>query len=152
MIAVGVLVFSWSVSSAGIVAGAQVAAALGTLILAALAFSQVRELRATRIAQERPQVIVDEESSDPPMVHIVVRNIGKGAAKDISFDFSAPIASPASEDPNIDVVPVNELPFFAQGVDYLAPGTEIRFFWGSMITLGPFLKERGLHDGITITS
>jgi hypothetical protein len=136
----------------GIVAGAQVAAAIGTLILATLAFAQVRELRETRLAQERPQVIVDEEYSDPPMLHIVVRNIGKGAAKDITFDFSGPLASPASEDPNTDMVPVSELPFFAQGVDFLAPDTEIRFFWGSMITLGPFLKERGLQDGITITS
>jgi hypothetical protein len=116
------------VSSVGLVAGAQVAAALGTLILAALAFAQVRELRETRIAQERPQVIVDEDYSGPPMLHIVVRNIGRGAARDITFDFSAPLSSPASEDPNTDMVPVNELPFFAKGVDYLAPGTEIRFF------------------------
>jgi hypothetical protein len=136
----------------GVAAEAQVAAATGTLILAGLAFAQVRELRETRIAQERPQVIVDADQSDPPLLYIVVRNIGKGAAKDIIFDFSAPLASPASEDPHTDIVPINELPFFAQGVDYLAPGTEFSFFWGSMISLGQFLKERSLQDGITITS
>ena len=62
------------------------------------------------------------------MLYIVVRNIGKGAAKDITFDFSAPLASPASEDSHTDMVPVNELPYFAQGVDYFAPGAEMRFF------------------------
>jgi hypothetical protein len=36
---------------------------------------------------------VDEDYSGPPMLHIVVRNIGRGAARDITFDFSAPFES-----------------------------------------------------------
>jgi hypothetical protein len=75
----------------GWVWAAGVAAAAGTFILAGLAYSQVREMRAARIAQERPQVIVDVDHSKPPLVNVVLRNIGQGAAKDITFDFSAPM-------------------------------------------------------------
>jgi hypothetical protein len=134
----------WVFGSGGIVAGAQVAAALGTLALAALAFRQVEELRKTRIAQERPQVIVDLEYRSQ-LAYITVRNIGRGAAKDVTFDFSAPLEIP-------DGASVNELPYFTKGIDYLAPGAEISTWWDSMITLIPFLEDRGMHDGITITS
>ena len=49
-------------------------------------------------------------------------------------------------------VPVNEQPYFSRGIDYLALGAELRYFWGSMRTLLKLLRERGLHDSITITS
>jgi hypothetical protein len=137
-----VWIFGWG----GIVAGAQVTAALGTLALAVLAFRQVEELRATRIAQERPQVIVDADYEQSQIVHVVVRNIGRGAAKDISFEFSAPMESPRGR------APINELPYFRRGLDYLAPGAEISCVWTSMIGLPDFLEARGLHDGITITT
>ncbi len=75
----------------------------------------------------------------------MVRNIGKGAAKHISFEFSAPLEIPDGD-------PVSDLPHFTRGIDYLAPGAEIRAMWDSMITLGPFLEGRSLQDGITITS
>ncbi len=132
------------VNGAGLVAGAQVAAALGTFALALLAFRQVEELRETRIAQERPQIIVDLAFSQQ-LAYVVVRNIGKGAAKDITFDFSAPLEVPDGD-------PVNELPYFAKGIDYLAPGAELSTLWDSMITLKDFLEERSAHGGITITS
>ena len=54
----------------GVAAGAQVAAAAGTFILAGLAYSQVREMREARKAQERPQVIVDVDHSKPPHVYV----------------------------------------------------------------------------------
>ena len=82
-----VVIIAPRVSSIGFVAWAQAAAAIGTFILAGLAFAQVREMREARVAQERPHVIVDTDHSKPPNVYLVVRNIGKGAAKDISFEF-----------------------------------------------------------------
>ena len=150
-IAIGILLLSWSVSSVGIVAVAQVGAALGTLILATLAFAQVREMREARIAQERPHVIVDADHSKPPLVDLVVRNIGRGAAKDISFEFSAPIEIPEAAN-NPIVVPINKQSYFKRGMDYLAPGAEISTFWGSMPTLAPFLREKGLQEGVKIIS
>ncbi len=111
----------------------------------------VEEMREARIAQERPHVIVDTDHSEPSMVDVVLRNIGKGAAKDITFEFSANMEAPESID-NPLWVPVNEQPYFSRGLDYLAPGAELRCFWGSMQTLPNLLRERGLQDGITITS
>lgn len=130
---------------------AQIAAALGTIGLAFLAYFQYKLLRETRIAQERPQVIVDADYSDRNVADVVVRNIGRGAAKEISFDFSAPMVhSFLREGP--EFVPLNELPYFKNGIDFLAPGAEIRCAWDSYVSLLPLLQEEGLEDGITITS
>jgi hypothetical protein len=115
----------WIFGSGGIVAGAQVTAALGTLALAGLAFRQVEELRETRIAQERPQIIVDADYYTDQRVNVVVRNIGKGAAKDITFEFSAPMVSSLSQREGSEIPPVNELEYFKRGIDFLAPGAEI---------------------------
>lgn len=130
---------------------AQIAAALGTLSLAVLAYFQVKLARETRIAQERPQVIVDADYSDRNVVDVVVRNIGRGAATEISFDFSAPMVHSFLREGS-EFVPLNELPYFRDGLDFLAPGAEIRCAWDSYVSLLPLLREEGLEDGITITS
>ena len=150
-VAVVALVMVFGNEYQGVAAGAQVAAAAGTFILAGLAYSQVREMRAARIAQERPQVIVDVDHSKPPYVYVVLRNIGQGAAKDITFEFSAPMEIPEGAN-NPYVVPVNEQGYFERGINFLAPGAELSTLWGSMPTLAPFLRKQGLEDGITITS
>jgi len=84
-------------------------------------------------------------------VYLVVRNVGKGAAKDILFDFSAPVEAPEGAN-NQYWVPLNEQGYFAQGMNFLSPGAEIPNFWGTMRTLPTFLEERGLENGIKITS
>jgi hypothetical protein len=109
-------------------------------------------MRESRRAQERPHVIVDTDHSNPLFVFVVVRNTGRGSAKNISFELSADLESPESADPNSLVQPVNQQPYFERGIDYLAPGAEITTLWGSMVNLAQFLRDRGLHDGITITS
>lgn len=85
------------------------------------------------------------------MVDIVLRNIGKGAAKDVTFEFSTTMEAPESIN-NPLWVPVNEQPYFFRGIGSLAAGAEIRCFRGSMRALPKLLREGGLHDGITITS
>jgi hypothetical protein len=80
----------------------------------------------------------------------VVCNIGKRAARDISFEISAPMEIPEGQN-NPLLVPLNEQGYFAQGLPFLAPGAEISTFWGSMITLAPYLDERGF-EGVTITT
>lgn len=131
---------------------AQIAAALGTLSLALLAYFQLKLARETRIAQERPHIIVDADYSDQNVVDIVVRNIGKGAAKDIHFAFSAPLESSISTRKGSEGVPLNELPYFKEGIEFLAPGAEIRAFWDTYMGLFPLLRDKGLNEGITITS
>lgn len=95
---------------------------------------------------------METDYSRPPFVFVVVRNIGRGAARNISSQFSAPVESPESADPHSLVVPVNEQLYFKRGMDFLSPGAELPCLWGSMINLAPFLRERGLQDGITVTS
>jgi hypothetical protein len=144
----------------------QIATAITTVFLARWAYSQakaaqqqaqateetVNEMRESRLAQERPHIIVEADHSRPTFVYIVVRNIGKGAAKNITFEFSDPIESPQSADPTSVMRPLNEQPYFQRGMPFLAPGAEIRCLWGSMIDLAQFLRDRNLEDGITITS
>jgi len=138
---------------------AQIASAIGTLVLAALTLvyvlltrKMVKEARETRIAQERPEVIVDADYSDSDVVDVVVRNIGKGAAKDVTFAFSAPMESSLSTPKGSEAVPVNELPYFKEGIEFLAPGAEIRALWDTYINLFPLLRDKGISEGITITS
>lgn len=130
---------------------AQIAAALGTLSLAILAYFQLKLAREARIAQERPQVIVDADYSDRDVVDVVVRNIGKGAAKEIQFHFSAPMVHSFIREGS-EFVTLNELPYFKDGLDFLAPGAEIRCTWDTYVNLLPLLQEKGLEHGIAITS
>ncbi len=77
-----------------LVAYTQVGSAVATVFLAAVALSQeVLEMRAVRIEQERPHVIVDADYGHRDVISVVVRNIGAGTAKDVSFEFSAPLES-----------------------------------------------------------
>lgn len=138
---------------------AQIASAIGTLVLAALTFAYVlftreivKEARETRTIQERPEVIVDADYSDQDVVDVVVRNIGKGAAKDVTFDFSTPMESSISTRQDSEGAPLNELPYFKEGIEFLAPGAEIRAFWDTYVGLFPLLRDKGLSEGITITS
>lgn len=156
-----------SMSLEQLTAVAQILSAVATAVLAIAVFSQIRaareqasatretvnEMRQSRIDQDRPQVIVEVDlDRQPRLAYVVVRNIGKGGARDISFKFSASLESPESVDPNNTIVPVNEQPYFRRGLDFLAPGAEIPCLWGSMISLRPFLESRGLQNGVTVTS
>jgi hypothetical protein len=140
------------ISYAGVVAAAQIAAAGGTLVLAALAYAQVGEMREARIAQQRPHVIVDADYSHQDWVSVVVKNIGPGAAEDVPFEFFAPLHS-SLRDPKDDTknFVVSELPFLKHGLDYLAPGSEIRSDWDTYTGLFGVLEEKGLKDGIDVT-
>ena len=84
----------------------------------------------------RPQVIVDDDYSRLPEVDISIRNISEGAAKEISFEFSAPIESS-------DGRVISKLAYFQDGLSFLTPGKEITCHWGHLDTLLPFLKEKG---------
>lgn len=145
LIAALVAVFSFG-SDPRVIATAQIAASGGTLVLACLAYSQLRELRETRIGQERPQVIVDAEYKGQ-LVYLTIRNIGKGAARNIDFEFSESLKT--TDRANISQV--DSLPCFADGIDYLAPEAKISVLWDSMITLTPALEEKQFQ-GVTITS
>lgn len=135
---------------------AQMLSAVATVILAVLTAANVAltrktviEMQQARISQDRPQVIVDADMSDQWMLDVVVKNIGSGAARNIRFEFSHPLVTGGSGG---EREPLSELAHFKDGIDYLAPGAELRTAWSTFAILTPILEAKGLENGITITS
>jgi hypothetical protein len=78
----------------------------------------VAEMRAEHTAGGgRPLVTVSEDYANLPNISLIVQNVGQGPAKDISFEFSAPVESS-------DELVLSELPFFEEGLTSLAPGAK----------------------------
>ena len=124
---------------------AQVLSSLATLVVALGILYQGRQARRARDDQFRPQIIVDADYTGRFTTNIVVRNIGGGAAKDITFDFSAPLESTSGWD-------ITELPYFQNGINFMAPQTDLAAVWDSYQNVVHTLRKRGLMEGITITS
>ena len=135
------------------IAFAQVASAAATVVLAVVAWLQVREVRTARIDQQRPHVIVDAGYSYRDIISVVVRNIGAGAARNISFEFSEPLESGALSDPEDRSKPfvVSDLPFLKEGIDYLAPGSEVSSGWDTYVGQLKLLGDKKLRNGFTVT-
>jgi hypothetical protein len=103
----------------------------------------LREMREQRFSGGRPQVIVQARYNRLPMVDLVVRNFGAGAAKDITFAFSESI-----EDSTGFVL--SELPYFQEGMSFLGPGEEVASAWDNLDNLALSLREKGLKRGILV--
>ena len=124
---------------------AQIMSSLGTLVVALGILYQGRQARKARDDHFRPQIIVDADYTGRFTTNIVVRNIGGGAAKDITFEFSAPLESTSGQD-------ITELPYFRNGINFMAPQTDLPAVWDSYQNVVQTLRNRGLMEGITITS
>ncbi len=145
---------------------AQVVSAIGTVGLTVLFGFQLRvfyrqvlvnrdtlnEIHEARVSHERPHVVVTAEYRHGTLVEVVIGNIGRGDAKNITFEFSAPMESSASYRRDSEVIPLSELPHFKDGMNFLAPGAEIATVWDYHANLVPLLREMGLQKGITVTS
>jgi hypothetical protein len=104
----------------------------------------LKEMREERLSGGRPEVIVEARYSRFPKVDLAVRNLTGGVAKDITFDFSAPI-----EDSTGFVL--SELPYFREGMTFLGPGEEIACTWDDFDPLIASLRKKGLNKGVTVT-
>jgi hypothetical protein len=124
---------------------AQLLSSTATLIVAAGILYQGREARKARNDEDRPQIIVDADYTGRFTTNIVVRNIGHGMAKNITFEFSAPIETTSGED-------ITDLPYFKHGINFMAPQTDIPSVWDSYQNVVQNLRAKGLTEGITITS
>jgi hypothetical protein len=124
---------------------AQLLSSLGTLVVASGILYQGRQARKARDDTDRPQIIVDADYTGRFTTNIVVRNIGNGTAKNISFEFSAPLQSTSGHD-------ITELPYFKNGINFMAPQTDLPAVWDSYQNVVQNLKDKGLTEGITITS
>ena len=101
----------------------------------------LREMREERLSGGRPQVVIEASLLNLPTVELVVRNESGGAAKDITFDFTAPI-----EDSSGFVL--SDLRYLKEGIPFLGAGEKIRCLWDHIDRLEPYLIEKGLRDGI----
>ena len=124
---------------------AQLLSSFATFIVALGILYQGRQARKSRDDQDRPQIIVDADYTGRFTTNIVVRNIGHGMAKNITFEFSAPIETTSGED-------ITELPYFKHGINFMAPQTDIASVWDSYQNVVQNLRAKGLMEGITITS
>jgi hypothetical protein len=70
---------------------AQLLSSFGTLVVASGILYQGRQARKARDDTDRPQIIVDADYTGRFTTNVVVRNIGNGTAKNITFEFSAPL-------------------------------------------------------------
>jgi hypothetical protein len=123
-----------------------VVVALGYYALVRVSRKSVDEMRAQRLAGGRPTMIVTENYQDLPEIDIVIRNMVGGPAKEITFEFSAPI-----EDSSGFVI--SDLPVFKNGLDFLAPDGEVAVYWDHLDSLLPHLREMGLEgEGIWVTT
>ena len=119
--------------------------ALGYYAMVRVNRKSVEEMQAQRLAGGRPTVIVADNYNNLPEIDIVIRNMVGGPAKDITFEFSAPI-----EDSSGYVI--SDLPIFKNGLAFLAPDGEISIYWDHLESLLPHLKEKGLEEGIWVTT
>src|SRR5215207_9254098 len=124
---------------------AQLLSSVGTLVVAAGILYQGRQARNARNDEDRPQIIVDADYTGRFTTNIVVRNIGHGIAKNITFEFSAPLESTSGYD-------ITELPYFRHGINFMAPQTDLPAVWDSYQNVVQNLRTKGLTNGITITS
>ncbi|MDQ3864697.1 MAG: hypothetical protein M3317_14600 [Actinomycetota bacterium] len=124
---------------------AQILSSLATFVVAAGILYQGREARKARDDEDRPQIIVDADYTGRFTTNIVVRNIGRGTAKNITFKFSAPLESTSGYD-------ITELPYFKHGINFMAPQTDLPAVWDSYQNVVKNLREKDLTEGITITS
>src|SRR4028118_2269043 len=124
---------------------AQVLSSLATFVVAAGILYQGREARRARNDEDRPQIIVDADYTGRFTTNIVVRNIGNGTAKNITFEFSAPLESTSGYD-------ITELPYFKHGINFMAPQTDLPAVWDSYQNVVRNLRDKGLTHGSTTTS
>lgn len=103
----------------------------------------LNEMREERLSGGRPQIIVEASLLDLPLVGLVVRNVSGGAAKDITFEISSPIEDSSG-------FAISELRYLREGIPFLGPGERIRCIWDHVDRLIPYLKDKGLHDGVAV--
>ncbi len=122
---------------------AQVLSSLGTLVVALGILYQGRKARKSRDDQDRPQIIVDADYTRRFTTNIVVRNIGHSMAKNITFEFSAPIETKEGRY-------ITNLPYFKHGINFMASQTDLLTVWDSYQNVVQNLRAKGLMEGITM--
>ncbi len=128
---------------------------LQTIFIVVIGIGYYFSIRATRkMVQEmvelhtagggRPLITVSEDYANLPNISLIVQNVGQGPAKDITFEFTAPVESS-------DGFVLTDLPFFQEGLTSLAPGAKIGCYWDTLDNLLPVIKEGRISSDITVS-
>lgn len=117
---------------------ATVASAVILAFGAIFAWRQVREARRLREAQFRPFVVVDfDVDSHPPLIHLVISNLGPVMARDVTFAFEPELSSSFDDGPIEGGPPrFTDLPLFREGLPTLPPGKRISVLFDSWLQRG----------------
>jgi hypothetical protein len=118
---------------------------VGYFLMIKLYREWVLQSREVHAAGGRPQVVVAVDHTHLPETYLSVRNFSQAPAKDIEFGFSAPVETP-------DGRVLSELALFEKGLPFLEPQASLSLYWGSLPSLAPLLKKKGLEDGIAVTT
>ena len=97
----------------------------------------VEEMREEhQVGGGRPLITVSEDYATLPNLNILVQYSGEGPAKNISFEFSAPIQSS-------DGLILSDLPFFEEGLPSLDAGASIACYWDPLQKRAKKAKTQG---------
>jgi hypothetical protein len=105
---------------------ASAATATCAAIALVVGLRQLGESKKMREAQWRPYVSIYIEPKGADRFVLVVKNYGKIAATDVTFQFSPKLKSTTDERSGTSVA---DLEIFSSGIQNLAPGREIRFLF-----------------------
>ena len=93
-----------------------------------------------------PEVIVyaDTDQRRPSIINLIIKNIGKGPASDITFssDRPLPISAYSIETPKVMPEVMTDGPIIV-GIPYLAPDQSLVLTWGQYGGLSKFLRLKG---------
>ena len=128
---------TWLVVFSGVVA-------VSTFVYAILTCRLVSETRRMRLAQTEPMVSVTYHPREEwiNFIDFRIKNVGAGPALDISLEV----------DPDFEYVPdklLSELNLFKNGLNYLGPGDELRFFLTSLTENGAAKTETPFEIRVT---
>jgi hypothetical protein len=122
-------------------AGAAIAQTIIVATAAAVAYRQVQEARLTREDQARPFVVIDLDISEPPLIYLVIANIGKTMARRVRIRTDPLLASSLDRDDELGYIA--KIPLFTEEIPTLAPGRQIRLLFDSFPQ-----REQGKFDDV----
>jgi hypothetical protein len=96
-----------------------------------------------RLSGGRPQVIVETSLLNLPIVEFVVLNVSGGAAKGITLELSGPIEESSS-------FAISDLRYLREAIPFLGPDERICCIWDHIDRLIPYLRKKGLHEGLAV--
>jgi hypothetical protein len=99
-------------------------------IAAVFAWRQLREAASLRTEQARPYVVVEAEI-ERKYVLLVVRNLGRTVARDVTIAFDPPLKS-SLQDQWQFYLPIEETKIFKSGIPTLPPGKSYKGLFDSM--------------------